>query len=94
MVVRDAVPMGVDNLDGLADPEKDGLNNSAATPYASTPFMASPPDANGGDMTPFSPMVGTEGGFSPAVDGSFSPAYSPSGNDPSSPNYSSFSPFR
>jgi DNA-directed RNA polymerase II subunit RPB1 len=76
-VVRDAVEVVVDEF-GL---ERDlGMVGSggvmgAQTPYATTPFSASPMIGSGGEMSPF-----VDGGaaFSPAVGGaSFSPAYSP-----------------
>ncbi|GKZ01276.1 hypothetical protein MPSEU_001078600 [Mayamaea pseudoterrestris] len=71
-VVRDAVEVVVEDF-GM---EKDISISSAmggATPYASTPFSASPMIGGGNQMSPF---MG-DAAFSPAVGGSFSPAYSP-----------------
>mmetsp|Transcript_30765 Transcript_30765/g.55730 ORF Transcript_30765/g.55730 Transcript_30765/m.55730 type:complete len:1711 (+) Transcript_30765:43-5175(+) len=76
-VVRDAVEVMVDALGGDKDLGMAGsaaLGDGSATPYAQTPFAASPMMGSGGEMSPF-----VDGGaFSPAVGGaSFSPAYSP-----------------
>eukprot|EP00550_Attheya_septentrionalis_P004519 CAMPEP_0198286032 /NCGR_PEP_ID=MMETSP1449-20131203/5209_1 /TAXON_ID=420275 /ORGANISM="Attheya septentrionalis, Strain CCMP2084" /LENGTH=1754 /DNA_ID=CAMNT_0043983651 /DNA_START=129 /DNA_END=5393 /DNA_ORIENTATION=- len=100
-VVRDAVEVVVDNIGGL-----DGVGGAldgtgAMTPYASTPFAASPMVGGGGEMSPF-----VDGGaaFSPAVGGSsFSPSYMSGdggsygsggmdGGNPTSPAYSPTSP--
>ena len=75
-VVRDAVEVVVDVFGdkdlGMAGSA--ALGDGSATPYAQTPFAASPMMGTGGEMSPF-----VDGGaFSPAVGGaSFSPAYSP-----------------
>ena len=76
-VVRDAVEVMVDAFGGDKDLGMAGsaaLGDGSATPYAQTPFAASPMMGSGGEMSPF-----VDGGaFSPAVGGaSFSPAYSP-----------------
>eukprot|EP00978_Attheya_sp_CCMP212_P015069 scaffold38725_cov52-Attheya_sp.AAC.3 len=100
-VVRDAVEVVVDNIGGL-----DGVGGAldgtgSMTPYASTPFAASPMVGGGGEMSPF-----VDGGaaFSPAVGGSsFSPSYMSGdggsygsggmdGGNPTSPAYSPTSP--
>jgi len=86
-VMRDAVEVVVDDFGkdlGAVTGGGPGSSAGAATPYASTPFQASPMVGSGGEMSPF---VGGDAGFSPAVGGaSFSPAYSPSYN-PSSGSY-------
>lgn len=76
-VVRDAVEVVVHVFGGDKDLGMAGsaaLGDGSATPYAQTPFAASPMMGSGGEMSPF-----VDGGaFSPAVGGaSFSPAYSP-----------------
>lgn len=79
-VVREAVEVVVDEFGVDKDMDVTGLGGvGGATPYASTPFAASPMVGDGGSASPF--MDGS-GAFSPAVGGaSFSPAYSPeSGN--------------
>mmetsp|Transcript_6506 Transcript_6506/g.9894 ORF Transcript_6506/g.9894 Transcript_6506/m.9894 type:complete len:1765 (+) Transcript_6506:67-5361(+) len=86
-VMRDAVEVVVDDFGkdlGAVAGGGPGSSTGAATPYASTPFQASPMVGSAGEMSPF---VGGDAGFSPAVGGaSFSPAYSPSYN-PSSGSY-------
>jgi DNA-directed RNA polymerase II subunit RPB1 len=75
-VVREAVEVVVDDL--TADANLGVVGGSlggagSATPYASTPFAASPM-VGGGEMSPFA----GDAQFSPAVGAaSFSPAYSP-----------------
>lgn len=73
-VVREAVEVVVDDF-GM---DKDlGVTSGigGATPYASTPFGASPMIGDMGSASPFNDGAGQ---FSPAVgDSSFSPAYSP-----------------
>jgi len=96
-VMRDAVAVAVsgDSLDDVDNKSALGGFSSVATPYAAaTPFMGSPLSGSG-DMAAFTPMVGGEGGFSPAT-GSFSPAYSPTspvyGGGGASPAYNAASP--
>ena len=76
-VVREAVEVVVDDF--AADKDLGMIGSStgagAATPYATTPFQASPMVGSGAEMSPF---VDGSAAFSPAVGGaSFSPAYSP-----------------
>jgi DNA-directed RNA polymerase II subunit RPB1 len=81
-VVRDAVEVVVDGFEG----DKDlGLAGGIGmpTPYASTPFAASPSMNGGVEMSPFHNEAG---GFSPAV-GGFSPSYSPASGSYSSGSY-------
>jgi len=73
-VVREAVEVVVDEFGAGHDIEVSGGIGSA-TPYASTPFAASPMVGDGAAASPF---VDGSAAFSPAVGGaSFSPAYSP-----------------
>jgi DNA-directed RNA polymerase II subunit RPB1 len=80
-VVREAVEVVVDEFGMFNDGHSSNLGTTSggmggATPYASTPFAASPGQmmGDGGNATPFN----MDGGFSPAVGGaSFSPAYMP-----------------
>ena len=76
-VVREAVEVVVDDFAADKDLGMIGSSTGAgsATPYATTPFQASPMVGGGAEMSPF---VDGSAAFSPAVGGaSFSPAYSP-----------------
>jgi DNA-directed RNA polymerase II subunit RPB1 len=73
-VVREAVEVVVDEF-GKDDLGATTGGIGSATPYASTPFAASPMMGDGSAVSPF---VGGDAAFSPAVGAaSFSPAYSP-----------------
>jgi DNA-directed RNA polymerase II subunit RPB1 len=106
-VMREAVEVVVDEFGGdTALGMAGGIGGvGGATPYATTPFAASPMVGDGGSASPF---VDGSAAFSPAVgSASFSPAYSPDsgsygsgfasgsyGSDPgsASPAYSPTSP--
>lgn len=73
-VVREAVEVVVDDF-GMDKELGVASGGGSATPYASTPFAASPMIGDNGGASPFSDPSGA---FSPAVGAaSFSPAYSP-----------------
>ncbi|EJK46059.1 hypothetical protein THAOC_35301 [Thalassiosira oceanica] len=94
-VVRDAVEVVVDNLEGDKDLGLVGGGIGMPTPYASTPFAASPSMNQNVEMSPFVDAAGgfspAVGGFSPAVSG-FSPSYSPAGGSGTSGSYGEFGP--
>jgi DNA-directed RNA polymerase II subunit RPB1 len=72
--VREAVEVVVDDF-GMDKDLGVASGMGGATPYASTPFGASPMIGDSGSASPFGDGTGQ---FSPAVgDSSFSPAYSP-----------------
>jgi DNA-directed RNA polymerase II subunit RPB1 len=72
-VVREAVEVVVDEFSNAKDIEIHA-GMGGGTPYASTPFAASPMIGDGST----SPFMGGDASFSPAVgNASFSPAYSP-----------------
>lgn len=74
-VVREAVEVVVDEFGADKDLGAASGNVGGATPYATTPFAASPMVGDGGVASPF---VDGGGAFSPAYSAaSFSPAYSP-----------------
>ena len=97
-VVREAVEVVVDEFAPDRDIGPTSGGAGGATPYATTPFAASPMVGDGAGASPF---VDGGGAFSPMTSGAFSPAYVPTSGSynegspaysPSSPQYSPTSP--